>query len=354
MSRPGFRSSRWIAAFSLAAALSQPAGAQSADDLAKARVTFQQGLSLEAAEDWAAALDKFQDVAKVKLTAQVRFHVARCKEKLGRLTEALGDYRLAEYDATQANAKEADEIAAAREALESRVPKLQVSRPGGAKVKVTLDGVEIGEAKLGKDVTIDPGEHVVVARWKGGKKTQQKFVIAEGETKKIALEAPAGGDDDDDDAPADDGEGEAEPAASAATTAPPPDSSGASPLPWIVGGVGVAALAAGAVFLKMRGDAEAELTDTCKPAGGQSNVCPERLKSRQDDGEKYSLFANVSLGLGLVGVGTAVVLFATQGGPAAPAPAPTEPAADSEARHRVRVHVLAGGPTTGLAVTGSF
>ena len=69
--------------------------------LEKARNLFRQGLSLEAAGNWAAALAKFQEVMKVKLTPQVRFHSARCSEQLGRLNEALGEYRLAEYEAGQ-------------------------------------------------------------------------------------------------------------------------------------------------------------------------------------------------------------------------------------------------------------
>src|SRR5262249_41042985 len=108
--------------------------AQSKDDLERARQQYRQGLSLEAAGDWASALAKFVEVGKVKLTPQVRFHSARCNEQLGRLNEALGEYRLAEYEAGQQglDAKEAQEISQARQALESRVPKLVIRRGEGA------------------------------------------------------------------------------------------------------------------------------------------------------------------------------------------------------------------------------
>jgi hypothetical protein len=59
------------------------AHAQSQDDLDRARNLFRQGLSLEAAANWAAALGKFQDVARVKLTPQVRFHIARWYRAFG-------------------------------------------------------------------------------------------------------------------------------------------------------------------------------------------------------------------------------------------------------------------------------
>src|ERR1051325_9094803 len=110
----------------------RPAAAQSQEELERARQQFRQGLRLEAAGDWAASLAKFVEVGKVKLTPQVRFHGARCNEQLGRLNEALGEYRLAEYEAGQQRLKELQAITQARQALESRVPKLLIKRGEGA------------------------------------------------------------------------------------------------------------------------------------------------------------------------------------------------------------------------------
>src|SRR5687768_5820481 len=68
--------------------------------LVRAREVFRQGLALESARDWASALAKFREVAAVRSTAQVRFHIARCQEQLGQLNEALGAYELAMSEAT--------------------------------------------------------------------------------------------------------------------------------------------------------------------------------------------------------------------------------------------------------------
>src|SRR5262249_8292684 len=85
--QPVERASRRIAAAlasgTAAAAAPTPALAQTPSELAQARARFDEGLSLAAAGDWASALTAFQDVARVKLTPQVRFHIARCEEKLG-------------------------------------------------------------------------------------------------------------------------------------------------------------------------------------------------------------------------------------------------------------------------------
>ncbi|HEX3595535.1 MAG TPA: hypothetical protein VHU80_10545, partial [Polyangiaceae bacterium] len=138
------------------------AQAQTQDELERARQQFRQGLSLEAAGDWTSALAKFQEVGKVKLTPQVRFHAARCNEQLGRLNEALGEYRLAEYEAQQQGLKEAAEITQARQGLESRVPKLVIRRGENAEAaRIELDGVELGEAQIGQPVAVDPGPHTV-------------------------------------------------------------------------------------------------------------------------------------------------------------------------------------------------
>jgi hypothetical protein len=75
--------------------LEAPALAQDADELKRARAQFQQATELEQAGNWAAALQQFREVGQVRMTPQVRFHIAVCEEKLGRLVAALGGYELA-------------------------------------------------------------------------------------------------------------------------------------------------------------------------------------------------------------------------------------------------------------------
>ena len=75
--------------------LEAPALAQDADELKRARAQFQQATELEQAGNWAAALQRFREVGQVRMTPQVRFHIAVCEENLGRLVTALGGYELA-------------------------------------------------------------------------------------------------------------------------------------------------------------------------------------------------------------------------------------------------------------------
>ncbi|HEX4477806.1 MAG TPA: hypothetical protein VH142_22110, partial [Polyangiaceae bacterium] len=293
----GLRVAVTVVPLGLAAVLAAPtASAQSADVLEQARTLFREGLSLEAAGDWASALAKFEDVGKVKLTPQVRFHTARCYEHLGRLNEALGAYRLAEYEGGQQNIPELSAITQARQGLEARVPKLVIRRGKGAEsARIELDGVALGEAQIGEPVAVDPGPHTVVAKLTGDRQFEQSTNVKESETAEVELVAP------DFPAPASAGTSSGDLPNVADTSSGTPHSSA---LPWVVGGVGVAGLAGSGVFYLLRNSAKNDLDHGC-----HGNVCPESLKSKQNDGELFTTLSMVSLGVGVVGVGLATYLF---------------------------------------------
>jgi hypothetical protein len=275
------------------------ASAQTQEELERARQQFRQGLSLEAAGNWAAALAKFVEVGKVKLTPQVRFHSARCNEQLGRLNEALGEYRLAEYEAGQQGLKEAAEIAQARQALESRVPKLVIKRGEGAEAaRIELDGVELGEAQIGQPVAVDPGPHTIVAKFGGDRQVEESTSVKESETAEVVVKAPAAAETK-----------PGKPPEGNSAVPPEPEKKKASLVPWIVGGVGVAGLAASGAFFALRQGAKSELDKGC-----DGNTCPESLHDKQKQGELYTTLSWVFLGVGVAGIGTATYLFISGAG----------------------------------------
>src|SRR5271154_2941400 len=77
--------------------------------LAKARETYKDGLASEAAGRWEKALADFKEVALVKSTPQVRYHVGYCSEKMGNYVDALGAYRLAIHEAREVKAKDVEQ-----------------------------------------------------------------------------------------------------------------------------------------------------------------------------------------------------------------------------------------------------
>lgn len=313
--------SLWLVPVALA--LAAPAAAQSDADLVRARKLYAQGLTQEAAGDWAGALATFEDVARIKATPQVRFHLARCKEHLGRYNEALGGYRIAEYEAEQAGTKEktlVEEVKKAREALEAKIPKLTIARGKGAEaIKIELDGVVLGDTQLGQPITVDPGPHVLTGIIEQGKSFKRTVNVAEGDSVRVVLDVP---DDLGAAAPPTPQKPEAtEPVAPPPEPTPvakerPAPAPSSSATPWIIGGLGVASLAASAVFYSLRVKAEDELDQKCL-----GRTCPDTLKGTQQDGETYAALSGVTLGLGIIGVGAGTLLLLGRSSPKTEPPA---------------------------------
>jgi hypothetical protein len=310
--------------------------------LTKARSQFQQALSLETAEDWAGALSLFQQVAAIKLTPQVRFHIGLCEEHLGRLAAALGDYKLAAVEAEAAKATEvAAQVAARTDELRARIPKIIISRGKGAEyASVSLDGVSLGSSSVGNELPVDPGPHHVDATARGYKPYSETIVLAEKELKKLELKL--------------------DPVAAEVVPPPPgpqPPPVGDQPaeapsktrkvIPFVVGGVGIASLAASGVFFLMRSSAISKLEGKCGPNNDQ---CPSELQSTYNSGKTYSLLVPITLGVGVAAVGTAVVLLVTQ---KKSAPAPASEPASASIRFEPLLPFAAGAPTGG-AISGTF
>ena len=314
------RKSIALVAAALALSLSSPAGADADAELNRARKLYSQGLTQEAAGDWAGALATFEDVARIKATPQVRFHVARCKEHLGRLNEALGGYRIAEYEAEQTG-KEVSlvaEVKKAREALEGRIPRLTIARGKGAEaIKIELDGVALGDTQIGQPITLDPGPHVLTGIVEQGKSFKRTITLAERDAVRIELDVPEDLAVPAAPPPAAKPAPGPEPRPAVANRdLPPPASGSPSAAPWIVGGLGVVSLATSAVFYSLRMKAEDDLDQGCI-----GRTCPDTLKGTQQNGETYAALSGVTLGLGIVGVGAGVLMLLGQKGSPEKAPA---------------------------------
>jgi hypothetical protein len=274
-----------------------PAADSSAEALKRAREQFGQALALQTAGDWAGALALLKDVAAVKSTPQVRFNIALCEEKLGKLVAALGDYELAAADARAEKADQvAEEVEGRLEALRQRIPKLTVKRGSGAEAAiVAVDGVSVGDQVIGLPMPTDPGPHTVEGKAPGFKPFRKSVRLAEqqSESVEIVLEpepppAVAGG---------------------GGTVRPGP---GRSPVyGYVIGGIGIASLGASGVFFGLRAGKISDLDKVCPPPERQ---CPSH--AQQDDidaGKLYTTFANVTLAVGVAAVAGGLVLVLTSG-----------------------------------------
>ena len=283
---------------------SQAAGPDPA--LTKAREQFRQAISLEAGGDWTGALTLLRDVASVKMTPQVRYNIALCEEHLGQLVSALGDYEMAAADAQEANAQDVTQVVGPRlESLRVRIPKLVVKRGKDATVAaITVDGVVLGAPMVGKEMPMNPGPHAVEAKAAGYKPFKVSIELAEKDSKtiEVSLVALQSG---------------SEPIAglipTSSSTAPvdvPPKKKNV--LPFVVGGIEAASLITSGVFYLLRAGTTSDLDAACGP---NRDTCPADAQSTYDKGRTYNTVANITLAVGVVGVGAGVVLYLTTGKP---------------------------------------
>jgi hypothetical protein len=75
--------------------------------------------------------------------------------------------------------------------------------------------------------------------------------------------------------------------------------------PWIIGGVGVASLAASGVFFALRQSSISKLESACPT----HKNCPPSLESTANSGKTYSTLSMVTLVVGVVGVGAGATLL---------------------------------------------
>jgi hypothetical protein len=261
-------------AFALPLALSvglhvRAAGAQTDDALASARRLFTEAVADQGAKRYDVALGKFQQVAAVRETANVRYRIAACLEALGRGAEALASYDAAvRLGATEGGASDVVQAARERAAkLDATVAHLVVglpaAPPAGLEVKVDGTPVDAGSLASSSALPLDPGHHTLTATAPGRTPFETGVVLQAGSRVSIAVtlaEAPP---------PAPDPPGKPPPV--------PPEAPPAAPdrtAAWISFGVG-GALAAGAVVsLVLRQSNLSTLQHDCTTQSDGNFSCP--------------------------------------------------------------------------------
>lgn len=277
----------------------QRAYAQDVDPLIEARSKFQRAIELEQASNYAGALKLFREVGAVKMTPQVRYHIATCEENLGQLVAALGGYELAMSTGDQMPAEFIAEVQTSIDELKARIPKLIIERGEGAEAAtIELDGVALGQASIGVEVPLNPGPHSVIAQAPGYENFQQTVTVVEGSTETLSVvlqETPAV---------------EVKP-----EIVPPPAPSKPQPqfgaLPWIVGGSGIVLSIVGGTLLGVSQVNAGKVKDLCDGTDCSSLQDDELDKARSlyDSARVFEIAGWASLGVGLAAVGTGAVMY---------------------------------------------
>lgn len=287
---------RALAAIVLFGALATPAVARAADgpDQALAQSLFDEAVRLMEQNRYGEACPKLAESQRLDPGGGTLLNLGLCREKEGKLATAWSVYNEALSQAIKD--KRQDRELTAREHIATigpNVAKVVIEvDPATAKLEgleVTLDGVRVGRAAWGLPTPIDSGAHTV-AVGAIGKRTWQSAVEVKQNGDQLRVSVPVL-----EDAPS---------GAPATGVAPPPKGSGVRTAAFVVGGVGAAALVVGAIggvmAIVKRGESDKECPN---------NLCTAKGVALNEDAKSFAWVANVGVGLGVLALGAATVMW---------------------------------------------
>lgn len=231
------RLSRVVSGWVLLLALSTSAVAAAAQgrDPVAAEALFKQGRAASEAGHYKQACAKFYASNRLDPAVGTLFNIADCEEKQGHVATAAGKFQEVLQQLTPPD----DRIPIAKKrlaALKGRVPELTIRLAPGAPpgTKVSCDNVVFEGAALDTPLPVDPGDHVISVTAPGTRTQTLHVQLAEGQQRTIDVSP-----------------GPALPS----TTTPAHDTGGGAAqggsdhrtLGYVIGGVGVAGLAVGAI-----------------------------------------------------------------------------------------------------------
>src|ERR1019366_241465 len=346
---------RWLtraAALAVSAAIAgvpMTARAQGAGEQAAAEALFKQGRDLMTAGRFAEACPKLAESERLDPATGTLLNLASCYERNGQLASAWVTYKEAASASQKAEQPERVQLARRKAAeLEPRLPTLTIvvtlaaDRPD---LQIKRDGDPVGRAAWGAAIPVDPGAHAVDAT-AAGRKPWHGQASVEGQGTQTAIEVPALEVDlQPEPAPiAQSSIPAAEPARPDGATALPPASHGPTQrvLGVMVGVVGVAGVALGAVFGEMAKSDNNEASGHCL----NDMACDPQALSLTSSARREATASTIGFVAGGALLAGGVVLFLT-----APAHSPQSA---GQPERRVGLSPLVGAGTTGVALRGAW
>jgi hypothetical protein len=219
--------------------------------------------------------------------------------------------------------------------VDAAMPSIVLGAKDGAQdvvdVKVSLDGKPLAEKLDGKPLPMDAGEHTITFERQGRPAVQSKVVLHAGE-KNRAISVQLGAE------PNAAGGGGARGGGGGTAEQ---SSSGPPIAGYVVGGIGVVAIG-GFAFFGLSGK-----SDVDNMRSGPNACAPNCDPSKVDAAKAKLLVADISLGVGVVGLGVATYLILTHGKSNEPESAAKPEAEAKDARPRLRLTSFELTPTRG-------
>lgn len=309
MKRGRYRGAVVACLFARAVSLPRPALAQ---DIVAAEALFREGRALLEQGSYDEACRKLAESERLDASSGTALNLASCHEHQGKLATAWAEYLLASRLArTQGNADRVAEAKARASDLEPRLSTLTIHAaevlPG---LEIRRDDAVLEASSVGSKIPVDPGLHRVVVSAPGHESVTLEVTVGEKADARVVtlpkLKAVAA-----EPAP---GVSKAERAESPAMQKPVPTAAQAVPhrqnqTPFIVGRIGAALAVTGGVFGVVALTTYHSANQQCPSHVG----CTADAVATRDRAGVFATVANVGVGLGLVGIGTAVAMWLTGG-----------------------------------------
>lgn len=287
---------RRLAAIVLAVLMSSSlAAAQgSSSDRATAEALFREAKRLMGKKQYSEACPKLEESQRLDPQGGTLLNLAVCHAREGKTASAWAEFQ--EALALAREAKRNDRIQLAKRELSRlslRLSHLVIDVPSEARVDglvVQRGSTNVGEATWGVAVPVDPGEYEISASAPGHHAWSATVTVNEAERSSISvpelekLPPPS-----------------PKPAKRPPTRSPPKDQDdGATQrlVGYVVGGAGIVALGVGSYFGLTALSKASESEDHC-----DGSLCDPRGLELNDDADRAATIANVTIALGLVGVG---------------------------------------------------
>jgi hypothetical protein len=302
---------RVLQALVLALALTGPFRKARAEPAAPtAEELFEGGRAAMKQGNYAAARDRFVASLRLERTVGTLFNLSLCEEKLGALADAI-DHLESALAIADSDDRRRGPMADLVRVLEARAPRLTIrlASEGAGDVEITLDGLPVDRATLGRSRRLNPGDHQIVARGAKGPSETVSIHLNEGDDLDKTIEwRHAGGP------PA-----TAAPAPPAIAMEPGHVPSHAEASRWIGAGAvtaGGAALLAGGVLGYMVLGRKVIIDHHCN----NGSECDAEGAQAISDGKSLATACNVATGVGVAGVVAGSYLLLMRGTDVADAP----------------------------------